>query len=315
MKYLDLKQNLKQDIAPVYTIYGDDQFLITTAVKLFKKNVLTQAADLNFNNFEAENFDAKIITETAQQLPFLSDKRLVVCYMPEKIKKDELKVLESYSNQPNPTTCLVLVDKDKNSSFGVLIDCNKLDVQSLLKLAANFANKYNKSIGIETAKALIDRCDRDAQRLYNEIDKLCNYSDQKIIAIQDVDTLVKKDLQFEVFKLLDYVANKNKTEAIKLISILIDTKQDCAGVITLLSNTFRRIFYSKISDLSDNDLAQKMGVKPFAITKARGYAKSFSQKQLKKILELCEDLDFLLKQGQITSENALFVLIFTIFLY
>ena len=45
-----------------------------------------------------------------------------------------------------------------------------------------------------------------------------------------------------------------------------------------------------------------------------GEINSFSQKQLKKILDICEEVDFLTKQGQLSPINALHVLVFSIFI-
>ena len=53
-------------------------------------------------------------------------------------------------------------------------------------------------------------------------------------------------------------------------------------------------------------------VKPFAILKARNQSKYFSKVQLKNILSLLEEVDFMIKSGQMQAENALYYLTFKI---
>ena len=313
MKYTELKSNLKQKLENVYTIIGDDEFLIASAVKSVKKRSVDQMPELNFDAFDQENFDCDAIINKAMQLPFLSQKRCLVVYLPEKLKKDDNEKFSKYAKQPNVDTVLIFVDRTSNAKFGEIIDCSKLSSSELLKIVPNFFAKFGKSITLDSAQLLMERCNFDAQRVCNEAEKLSNYCDEQIIRKDDVNLLVKADLQFEVFKLTNFICEKNKEQTIKQINALVEGKEDPIGIITLLSNTFRRIFYAKISDLTPQELATKMGVKPFAITKAKENAKSFSQKELKKILELCEELDYMTKQGQMSPVNSLYYLVFSIF--
>ena len=308
-----MKSNLKQKLENVYTIIGDDEFLIASAVKSVKKRSVDQMPELNFDAFDQENFDCDAIINKAMQLPFLSQKRCLVVYLPEKLKKDDNEKFSKYAKQPNVDTVLIFVDRTSNAKFGEIIDCSKLSSSELLKIVPNFFAKFGKSITLDSAQLLMERCNFDAQRVCNEAEKLSNYCDEQIIRKDDVNLLVKADLQFEVFKLTNFICEKNKEQTIKQINALVEGKEDPIGIITLLSNTFRRIFYAKISDLTPQELATKMGVKPFAITKAKENAKSFSQKELKKILELCEELDYMTKQGQMSPVNSLYYLVFSIF--
>lgn len=313
MKYTELKSNLKQKLENVYTIIGDDEFLIASAVKSVKKRSVDQMPELNFDAFDQENFDCDAIINKAMQLPFLSQKRCLVVYLPEKLKKDDNEKFSKYAKQPNVDTVLIFVDRTSNAKFGEIIDCSKLSSSELLKIVPNFFAKFGKSITLDSAQLLMERCNFDAQRVCNEAEKLSNYCDEQIIRKDDVNLLVKADLQFEVFKLTNFICEKNKEQTIKQINALVEGKEDPIGIVTLLSNTFRRMFYAKISDLTPQELATKMGVKPFAITKAKENAKSFSQKELKKILELCEELDYMTKQGQMSPVNSLYYLVFSIF--
>lgn len=313
MKYTELKANLSKELKNVYTIIGDDEFLIANAIKLVKKNTIDQMEELNFDSFDQDTFDCASILNKAMQLPFLSNKRCIVIHLPQKIKKDDEKSFYDYAKQPNPQSVLIFVDRQSLYKFGETIDCSKLSTSELLKIVPNFFAKFNKSISLDAANLLIERCNCDAMKISKETEKISNYCDGDVVHIQEVDLLVKADLQFEVFKLINFISAKNKQQTINQINLLVESKEDPLGIVTLLSNTFRRMFYAKISNLNTQELATKLGVKPFAVSKAKENANAFSQKELRKIVELCEELDFLSKQGQMSPVNSLYYLVFCIF--
>ena len=314
MKYLELKEQLKSQIMPIYTIIGDDDYLISNAIKMIKKVTVDNAQEINYDCFNDENYSIQAIMNSVQQLAFISAKRMVLVYLPDKPKKEELEQFSKYSQSPNPDVVLVIVDKNNTFKKGSIIDCNKLTNQELIKVIPNFFKKYNKSITLDGANKLVEICQNDTMRISKEIEKLAYYCEEDIVKIDDVEMLVKAELQFEVFKLINHIASKNKNQALKQINGLIESKEDIHGVISLISNTFRRMFYSKITNISSQELADKLGIKLFAVTKAKENANSFSQKQLKKILDICEEVDFLTKQGQLSPINALHVLVFSIFI-
>lgn len=312
LKYLELKTNIKKEILPAYTIIGDDDYLIFNAIKIIKKQLITNNPEFNYDSFDEENYDCEKIITTAWQMPFMAERRCIIIFAPKRFKEDKEKFTK-YLSSPNPTTTLIFIDRQNQCNLGEVIDCNKLTTQELLKLVPNMLENNGKKIMLEPATMLIERCENNAMRLSKEIEKLSSYSDNELITMEEVSLLVKADLQFEVFKLINFIATKNKNQSISQINALIESKEDSNGVISLLCSTFRRMFYAKISNLPNQELAQKLGVKPFAISKAKENAEHFSQKQLKKILEMCENLDFMTKQGQISPNNALYYLAFNIF--
>ena len=309
LKYVELKENIKNQIMPVYTIIGDDDYLISNSIK-----IIQDVQEINFDSFNDENYDINTILNSVQQLAFISSKRMVLVYLPEKPKKDDLQKFTKYAENPNQDVVLTIVDKNNNLKVGEIIDCNKLSSSELVKVVPNFAKKYNKSITLDAANKLVELCQSDAMRISKEIEKLAFYCEENVIQVEDVENIVKSDLQFEVFKLINFIASKNKNQAIKHINKLIDSKEDILGVISLISGTIRRMFYAKISNISSQELADKLNIKLFAISKAKENANNFSQKQLKKILDTCEEVEFLAKQGQLSPANALHVLVFSIFI-
>ena len=76
----------------------------------------------------------------------------------------------------------------------------------------------------------------------------------------------------------------------------------------LLSN-FRRMFFAAISKDTPATLAQKLGVKEYAIKVAKDLSRRFTPVKLKNILEFGAELDLKIKSGSMNAENALYYFI------
>ena len=101
---------------------------------------------------------------------------------------------------------------------------------------------------------------------------------------------------------------KNGDKAIKILD-QIGKEQ---GILGLITNHFRRLFFISTSELDDKTLANLLNVKEYAIKKQREQTKNFSKIQLKRIFEMLEDVDFKIKSGAMLSENALYFLVLSI---
>ena len=97
----------------------------------------------------------------------------------------------------------------------------------------------------------------------------------------------------------------------KSIKILDSTSKE-QGLLGLIVNHFRRLFFIATSGLENKDLANLLGVKEYAIAKQRSQTINFSKMQLKKIYSLLEEIDFNIKSGAMLQENALYYLVLSI---
>ena len=70
-----------------------------------------------------------------------------------------------------------------------------------------------------------------------------------------------------------------------------------------------------VSSESKSELAKMLGVHEYAITKSQDQVKLFTKKQLKEINDMCQQLDFDIKQSNITPENAIDYIILKILNY
>lgn len=307
-----LKKRLNDGIARVYIVEGDDYYLYDKAFSMIKNACRITLDDFNINVFDDESFNLNKFFNATEMLPVIDQKRLVVlkgC----KINEGEKKALaEMLMHIPKNTTVLIL---DYNNNFEylkkdfVLVDANRMDEQTVRKLVVAYLAKQDRQISPEALTGLIEACNGYLTRIFSELNKLMYYQPQNpLITKNMVDELVTKDIEFSIFELTEALSKKQGDRALQILKRM----EKDQGVFTLIANQFRRLFYASISDLSNAELAKLLGVKEYAITKARQLAKGFSKAQLNKICGMLEEFDYAVKSGAILQQNALYLLVFNI---
>lgn len=307
-----LKKRLSEGLARVYVVEGDDYYLFDKAFLMIKNACGITLDDFNVNVFDEESFSTDKLFAATELLPIIDEKRLVVIKGGKLSEGDKKRTTEILLHIPK-TTVVVVLDYNKNFEFlkkdFVLVDANRMDKELVKKLITAYLARISKKIDADAMDELIESCNGYLTRIMNELNKLvCFDLDSENITKESVDKLVNKDIEFSVFELTEALSKKDGDKAIRLLK-LIEKDQ---GVFALISNQFRRLFYASISDLTNAELAGLLGVKEFAIMKARQLAKGFSKAQLKKICSLLEEMDYAVKSGAMLQTNALYLLVFNI---
>lgn len=316
MKFIEINENINQEIKPIYLLTGGDVFLISKTISIFKKKLITEFEELNFDLFDSENYNMRNIINSANGLPFGITQKLVVIKELSKLNKEDELFLQSYCLNPNPSTILLIASNEKVlEKFENVekIDCSVLSENSLLKLIASECKKNQKTMSVDAGKLLIQKCDSDTSKIVNEVTKLCFYSEENLITAEQVAEVVTDSLELDIFKLTNSLSDKKSDATLQIVKNLLQAKVEPSIIISAISNNFRRMFLASIStDLTNDSLADKLGVKSYAIVKAKENAKKFSVKNLKRINELLTETDYMLKSGQMSAINSVYFLIFNI---
>lgn len=316
MKFFEIADNLNKEIMPFYVVSGQDEYLRQKTISYLKKYTIFEYEELNYSFYNEENFNAQAIINSCNGLPFGNLKKLIVVKDPPKPTKEDEDYFSSYAQNPNPTTCLIIISQEK--FFVGLpnitnIDCSTLDNASLQKLIASQCKKQNKSISTDAGNLLILKCDGDGLKITNEITKLSFFVEDNLITKEHVEETVTNSFNLDIFKLTNALAEKNSSETLNILSNLLGAKTEPTIILSAISNLFRRMFLSQISTNQTNEeIAKMLNVKPYAITKAKENAKKFTIKTLKKINELLTETDYMIKSGQMSATNSIYYLIFNI---
>ena len=318
MKYVELKNSLKNKVFNNYLLSGSDEFLLNKSVELIFNALNISIVDLNYYKFIGESVNFEDVVKALNTMPVFDDKKMVVVYLNVKTNITNLNELTNYLKQPNEQAILVVVvgesDELKNltNNFEV-VDCNKLSEDIVDKFVLSELKKSGTNITAPALKTLNEYCVYDLTKIVKELTKLTSFVyDKKLIEESDVKLLVNKTLEFQIFELTENLAKKNKDKVFEILEALKSKKDSYKTLLSLIYNHFRRLFYVSISNLSKSELGSMLNVKDYAITVAYKQGKLFTKMQLKQIINIMEELDFELKTGAISNELAIEYLVLKI---
>lgn len=308
-----LKTRLKNGLENCYLLEGEDYYLYDRAFAMIKKACNIAVPDFDFVKFDDENFSMQALVDSAEVLPLAGQYRLIVVKNVSKISENDKKLFLDFLKKTVPSTVIVIYDYLNKFDFAkdkvAFVDCRRFDKKLGSAVVVNELSKLNKQISAEALDTLWDYCNGYLTRINNELYKLAYYDlNDPLITKKLVESMVKKDNEFVVYELTDSLSRRDGDKVLQIVDKL--SKEQ--GIIGLITNHFRRLFFISTSDMSDKQLASLLGVKEFAISKQRQQVKNFSRMQLKKIYTLLEKVDYDIKSGAMLQENALYYLVLSI---
>lgn len=303
--FIRLKTKLQEKIPPAIALFGKDEYLKKNSIDIVKKAVHLLMGDLNF--CRVEEFDIDRILRECETMPFVDEKRIVVAEDAQKATKKDLTRLVEYLKSPNPTTVLLLVFGEDSPKLDLVgINCNTLDAKTMESWICVNAKKQGVKIEPAAVLRLVERTAGQMMRVKSELEKLCAFvGEGGTISAEAVDQNVAAENEYQVFVFTDLVAKNQKEKALLMMNQMIMYEKNIFGIWSALYGHFRRMFYAKVSKMSNKEIAEHLGVKEFAIAKAKAQAENFRAIELKKILDIICTTEENIKTGKMSQEIAI----------
>lgn len=321
MRFEDLQDNLQKEILPAYMINGGESYLTVSALKMIEKALNITFPDFNIVKIGDDyTRGMQNLVEDCEALPLVDNKRLIVVndFLGKK-NETEKKIITKYLSHPCHTTCLVFFSTNSSDFFSSFqdkvenIDCKSVSQGYLLNFLSDKLKKYKLGASYDVKQMICDYCNNSITKLDTQVDKLFFIKGEgEEITREDVENFITKDLEYVIFDLTNAICNKDKERAIVLVSDMIKNKEQPVSIVSIIANHFRRLFFISRSSLSQQELATLLNVKEYAISKYRAQLKYFSQRELKRIYDLCLECDLNIKTGKMEGKTAVMYLLFSI---
>ena len=306
MLFGELKKHIKTgELYPAYLVTGEDAFLIASSLKFFRA-LAEPVPDFNLSEISAPESAATII-EACESLPLAGERRVVIV---GQIGKTDLSAVGKYLDDPCPTTTLVFVSVKPEPVLAkimpklAVVDCSKLNRKTILSWIAANSKEYGAGITESAAELLIDYCACDMSRISAELNKLCSYRVGGVISEEDVVQLTAPDVDFKIFALSEAVAGRNAGKAAAVLKNLTESGASPVMLLGMLYAHFRRLLYVAITPYYER-MPSDLGVKEYAVKKAKEQAARFTPLKLKKICDILQSADYGIKSGKMTDKTAL----------
>ena len=302
-----------------YLIYGLEKFLID---KEIKKIIAEHNIDeLNINYYDGNNDMLKDIIDDALTISMWSNKKLIIInnslfLTGSKNINNDTDILLDYINNPNPDTIIIFgVNNDKLDERKKIVkelkkksivkECNKMN--NLNNIVKDFFKGYN--ISNSDLNYFIDRVGNNLDILENEAKKILIYKDDNFdITREDITNLTSKNIDIDIFKLIENIINDNKIEALETYHEMLKYNEEPIKIIIILANQFRIIYQSKIlyqKGYTEANIASNLKIHPYRIKLALQTCRRFKEHTLLKYLSKLADLDYDIKTGKIDSTLGL----------
>lgn len=339
MKYKDIVYNIKdKNFEKIYLLYGREHYLIDNAIKLFRESLNESMIDFNLEIVDGKETTLDQLLSSIETLPFMDERKIVIVKDFELLTKakkknfsdkDEKTFISHLENIPD-TTVLVFavygeIDKRKNivskiSQNGIAYNCEKISDMELFKWTKK-KFEQNKVI-IENAQIMyfIESTGyKDKNNEYtlsdidNEIKKISSFAGSNTkITNEVIDRLSQKKIENDIFKLIDYIGDKNSQNAIKILNDMINEGESVLGIFAMINKQFRTVLQVKEllnKGLNNKKISEKLKISLFIVNKSIKISRNFTESMIIDMLNYILESDYKIKNGLMRDTLAIEMLV------
>jgi DNA polymerase III subunit delta len=253
----ELDQSLKKGtIEPVYFLFGPETFLRDEAARAITESALRGTLLREFNNssFNLLTDDVRSAIAAAEQLPMMSERRVVLVRNFGKLKDKDEEVLQNYIDRPLETSVVILVadDLDKRKKLaktllsGVAFEFQALKPNELQTWIKAYLKKQDVEIEPAALQRIIEDVSSNLRMIANELNKLVSAAlPSRRITLELVNELISRSREHMNWELTDHILARNRRAALKTLRDLLDDGVEPVMLTGLIAGTARRMALAK----------------------------------------------------------------------
>lgn len=294
----------------MYLLISDNYFVTSYKIKAITQKypeAEVMKFDLNDNSFDE-------VINALNTFSLFTTKKIIIVYNSENIT--ESKELEKYLNNPFEDNILILVanslDERKKITKLLKSQLELLDDQINIDEITNQALADYK-MDKNTRNYFISYCNNDNYKILNELEKLKLYKlDEKEITKEDIEKVVEKSIDDNIFNLVDFIIKKDKEQALEIYNNLLLYGEEPVKIMVLVANKIRLIYQVKVlsKDFNLEEIRQHLKMHIYPIKLAKEISYGYSEQELISYLNNLITLDINIKQGKIMPDIGFKMFIF-----
>jgi DNA polymerase III subunit delta len=309
----------------IYLLYGPDEFVRSEALTALKSSVPSDLADLNISTLDGRRLKLDALIAACEAFPFIAERRLVLVndlLKHQRAGKDRDE-LRAYLERVPATCDLVFVESEdfdkRGAVFGYLkkiANVREFQPREGAELT-RWLNERAKTLGVTlegpAAQRLIGFAGNEGRALVNELNKLASFVGRSgRITPQHVDLLVQDGHEQNLFAFIDELSARRRGAAIQSLRRLVDDGQAAPYILFMVARQVRILLGVKElvgQRIRPEEIAARLGQKPFVVRKALDQARGFSDAELAHLHDSILALDHATKTGRMDAETGLETLV------
>jgi DNA polymerase-3 subunit delta len=316
MTQKDFYSSLRQrKFAPVYSFYGEEDFLIDEAVDAVIAGVLPQdSRSFNLDIVYGNDVDARDVVAHANSFPMSAERRVVVLREYERLEEKEL--VESYVENPSPTTVLVLVSKRADAAIrgkAAVVEFHRLYDWELPAWIAERSSLYGKRVTRDACELLIIYVGGSLRALDTEMEKVAVYvGERETIESEDVAAVVGISKSYNVFELTKAVGDRDLRRSIEILERMMEFGEYPPLIVAALTKHFMTLLKfaeAKRRRMSESEIAASLRSSPTRVSEYMSQLRRYSSADLEKSFAPLASADEKLKFSSEDPHSVMTVLL------
>ncbi len=325
--YLSLKAD---NIAPVYLFTGPEAYIKREALDALRAKLLPPGLEA-MNDLTLEGVTAQQITDAAETLPMMCDRRVVTVrdwapLLPGKAKNEESDVARMQTWLENPPQSCALVFYMREEPDGrkkmttllkkkaTMVSFDPLTDVELSRWCARHLKPLGKRISPAALNTLSYMAGRELTRLSGELDKLAAYlgQEREEITEADVRAIVSASLEYNVFELLNSLLAGDMKKGQQTVNSLLQSGQTAMGLLAMLTRQLRQLAHMKCAldaGATVQSVQDQLKMHPYAARQTARQCSRLSAIWLTNLYEKCVEADYTVKSGKMRDRDALDLII------
>jgi DNA polymerase-3 subunit delta len=293
-------------IRPIYFLMGEEPYYIDKLSDYIEENVLSEE-EKGFNQTVLYGRDVSMedIISSAKRYPMMAERQVIIVKEAQDLSKT-IDKLESYAENPMPTTVLVFCYKyktlDKRKKATKLLDKNGLVYESK-KLYENQVGEWIKrvlqgkvyTIEPKASAMLVEFLGTDLSKINNELEKLQIILPKgSMITAKHIEENIGFSKDFNVFELRKAIGDRNQLKAYQIAQYFADNPKDNPMVVTtgLVFGFFVNLLqYHGLKDRNPKNVAAVLKVNPFFLKDYDVALKNYPMKKVSSIVATLRGID------------------------
>ena len=319
----ELERSLREGVGPLYLLLGTEIYLRRVAAQTITDAALSRTLLREFNesSFSLLSDSVQAPIAAAEQLPMMSDMRVVRIRDFARLREADEEILIRYLNNPSPSTVMIFsadeLDKRKKSSKVLLDVCTVVEFAPLKDAEAKaWAKTRLKELKITVDDQVLTEIIRlvgtDVQTLFNELDKLASAAAATgRITLDLVDELIGRSRELSNFELGDHLLAGNRKRALETLHRLLEDGAEPVMLVGLIAGNYHRLALGKhlLSRGGREEVFRNISLPPFKRDAYISTLQRSSATQIARGIQLTAAADLAIKTSQATPRLQLEILV------
>lgn len=334
------------NLARLYLLYGEEDFLIRMYTeKLIALAVPPEDRELNFRRYslvpgadKGSKEDAPPgvdeLSDFVDSMPFFAERKCVLLnnFDPDTLDKGDFEAyLELLSSVPETSVVIITREntegdpkkfRDKLAKAkmkklietadkcGIVCELCQFTEAKLEGMAISKCRRAGCELSNENAAYLSGCVGGSLSLLQTEIEKLCGYRQSGEITRADIDALVPKVVEADVYQLADELTSGRVGNALDMMRSLFVKRVEPIVIMAALSSHFVDLYRAKLGlsrkkSYSDAAAALNYGRRSFVMRNAYGTAKKLSEEYLADCVAVLYKANKLLNSSKTDSRTII----------